>query len=194
MSANSIFSDDEVLEHLSAKSPWLKDKIMSDTGLLARSATRDITEVRVDIKLYSNDDLNGKVEDVYSWTPADLYMYSEAPFVELANTFGDLESQCRELQRLAADPIDFELRTIDLWQQVKSLNQFLRISNSHDELIASLMIMSVESNGVLNDSKLKALVEVFAELANAISIDDERLDKIYDTLEAAGFELNKILV
>ena len=73
-----------------------------------------------------------------TWKPADLYAYSDAPRIELLNVFDEMLQACNVMGK-TSEAVQFELKTIDLWQQLKKLGiGFWGYLRHTDELIKLL--------------------------------------------------------
>jgi hypothetical protein len=124
---------------------------------------------------------------IAKWTYLDLYSYSQAPIVDLANFFGVLMNECQKLSDLT--DVEFEIQTVRFWTKVRKLVEFFGISDAHDELITSFQLLSVGYNGLLDMKKIGAIINALTKLQDVISLTDNVLDEILDSLEMAGFDL-----
>lgn len=188
MAETKIYSElDEIEETFLRPSKWLGRELRQQ----ARGATAAATEEATKITLYAHvetPEQPSSVLHVANWKVSDLYAYSEAPRVELLNVFSELLQRVEEVAK-SSDDLDFELKTVDLWENFKRLNAYLGISASHDELIATFGTLVAGPNSVLNPSKLACLRKTFIRLRDSINITDDLLDEIDDDLENAGFDL-----
>jgi hypothetical protein len=177
----------EIEEVFSKPTKWLSRELRQQT----KAVTATPAEAATNIALYAYVETPAQppsVLHVADWKPADLYAYSDAPRVELLNVFDDLLQRAEALSQ-PADELDFELKTVELWENVRRLNAYLGISPQHDELITTLGTLIVSRKSVLDSHKVACLKRTFTKLRDTINITDDLLDQIADDLEQAGFDI-----
>jgi hypothetical protein len=177
----------EIEDAFSQPGKWLNRELRRQT----RGATATAAEAATKIALYAyvqTPTQPPSVLHVADWKPSDLYAYSDAPRVELLNTFDDLLRRTEAISQ-PADDLDFELKTVELWENVRRLNAYLGISPQHDELITTLGTLIASRKSVLDSDKLACLKRTFTKLRDTINITDDLLDQIADDLEHAGFDI-----
>jgi hypothetical protein len=131
-----------------------------------------------------------EIIQVTKWRAVDLYAYADAPIIDFLNAIGEISSQAKKLQSIKEDDIEFEVMTVQMWQDVRNLSKFASISASHGELITVLYSLTIGENSLLDDAKLGSLSSIIGLVQDNIGLSDEVLDKIEDLLESADFDLN----
>ncbi|SRR6266496_181371 len=177
----------EIEEVFSQPSKWLDRELRQQT----RGVTATTAEAATNIALYAYVQTPAQPPSmlhVADWKPSDLYAYSDAPRLELLNMFDDLLHRTETLSQ-PADDLDFELKTVELWENVRRLNAYLGISPQHDELITTLGTLIASRKSVLDSHKLTCLKRTFTKLRDSINITDDLLDQIADDFEQAGFDI-----
>jgi hypothetical protein len=186
MNQNITYSDvREAEETLAAPNKWLQTEIKKRLPVLPPA--QEDAEIQIYAYVSSKDTI-GSVHSIANWKPSDLYAYSEAPRIELLNAFDDLVNRCNAVAA-TNEPIEFELKTVELWQCLQGLNAFLGITGEHDELIAVLLTLSSSSQGRITREQLTSLREIFERLRDSIGVTDALLDEIENAIEVAGFDL-----
>ena len=177
---------EEVEDTLVQPSEWLRREWADRTKQRIAIKPADSAQINLYADVRYGD--THSVMHLATWKPADLYAYSDAPRIELLNVFDELLQACNVIGK-TSEAVQFELKTVDLWQQLKKLNRFLGISPAYDELITTLQLLPTGADGILDEQKTAVLVHCFLRLRDCINVTDELLDDIEDSLESAGFDL-----
>ncbi|MBA3962565.1 MAG: hypothetical protein H0X40_11770 [Chthoniobacterales bacterium] len=182
---------DELEETFALSSKWLTHELAEQTKRRIAQKPVDSAEINLYAEVRQGD--TRSVLQVAKWKPSDLYGYSDAPRIDLLNVFGDLLQVCNVIAN-SSEAVEFELKTIDLWQQLRNLNRFFGISAAHDELIATLLSLPTGARGVLDERKVSALQQCFSLLMDSINVADGSLDAVEDLLEHSDFDLQAPMV
>lgn len=179
-------TSDDVEETFVQSSKWLNHELADQTKRGIQRRPADSAQINLYAEVRQGD--TRSVVQVAKWKPADLYGYSEAPRIELLNVFGELLQACNAIAN-TSEVVEFELKTIDLWQRLRTLSRFFGISAAHDELIATFLTLPTGAHGVLDEQKLSGLTQSFSLLMDSVNVTDGLLDEVEDLLERSAFDL-----
>src|SRR5881296_1936505 len=107
----------EIEQVFSRPSKWLDRELRQQT----KEATATAAEAATKITLYAYVQTPAQPPSmlhVADWKPSDLYAYSDAPRIELLNMFDDLLQRTEALSK-PADELEFELKTVEFWENVR---------------------------------------------------------------------------
>lgn len=98
----------------------------------------------------------------------------------------------RKITVVPESRIDFKVAGASIWQQIVALDQFLKASQEHSEIISALQrVVCSEWECEFSQIKADNLLRAFEELVPALgTLSEKELERFYTELEKGGFDLN----